>query len=231
MNLCRQCGKALTQARPNGRQKKYCNQVCCDTYRQAAGRARTAEQAWGDCKVCGKPITGHKRKYCSKKCCGKTRPARSYVKDVKCHHCGDIFRSATKRLYYSLSCALDHNKTAKECDWCCTEYTATYERQRFCTTACRSSADSRKKRARINSAYVEDVGIGYLYKRDGGRCQLCGKTVKMGLHRFDPRSATIDHIVPLSQGGKHSKPNTQLAHRFCNMSKGARRVGQLRLMA
>jgi hypothetical protein len=44
-------------------------------------------------------------------------------------------------------------------------------------------------------------------------CALCGKKV-------EPSDATIDHIVPLHNGGTYDIDNLQLAHRSCNSSKG-----------
>lgn len=32
----------------------------------------------------------------------------------------------------------------------------------------------------------------------------------------------VDHIIPLSKGGEHSYRNVQLAHAFCNQSKGSK---------
>lgn len=78
---------------------------------------------------------------------------------------------------------------------------------------------------------VEVVAIERLYARDGGRCHLCGKRVPPAAKYPDRRSASIDHIVPVSEGGEHSYRNTALAHLGCNLAKSARPVGeQLRLI-
>ncbi|MCK4625025.1 MAG: HNH endonuclease [Phycisphaerae bacterium] len=44
------------------------------------------------------------------------------------------------------------------------------------------------------------------------------------------RSASLDHIVPISQGGHHTRKNVQLAHLGCNIQKRASRGHQLRLI-
>lgn len=64
---------------------------------------------------------------------------------------------------------------------------------------------------------MERVYRSVLFRRDKGRCGLCGKKV-------DPANWHMDHIVPLSQGGEHSYANMQVAHPFCNVSKGARLI-------
>ena len=80
-----------------------------------------------------------------------------------------------------------------------------------------------RRRARMRAAFVEPVSFAVLYKRDNGRCGICGKAV--------PRvSASIDHILPLSRGGSHSYANTRIAHRACNSTRGNRGVAQLRML-
>ena len=51
-----------------------------------------------------------------------------------------------------------------------------------------------------------------------GRCLICG-----GPLRFDARTgegATIEHILPRSQGGTHEPRNLGIAHWRCNGEKG-----------
>jgi 5-methylcytosine-specific restriction protein A len=45
-----------------------------------------------------------------------------------------------------------------------------------------------------------------------GRCYYCGKS-------FSPRRLTMDHIVPLSRGGKSKKGNVVPACKDCNNKK------------
>ncbi len=45
-----------------------------------------------------------------------------------------------------------------------------------------------------------------------GRCYYCGTS-------FSPRELTMDHIVPLSRGGKSKKGNVVTACRDCNNKK------------
>jgi 5-methylcytosine-specific restriction endonuclease McrA len=35
-------------------------------------------------------------------------------------------------------------------------------------------------------------------------------------------SASIDHLIPLSQGGGHVRANLRAAHRVCNVNRGIR---------
>lgn len=73
--------------------------------------------------------------------------------------------------------------------------------------------------------------ITALFERDNWTCQLCGDAVNPSLKYPDPMAATIDHIVPLVDGGEHSYANTQLAHALCNSLKGDRETGSMMFAA
>lgn len=47
----------------------------------------------------------------------------------------------------------------------------------------------------------------------GRYCAICGKKIRT----FD--DLTVDHIIPLSKGGKNEIENCQLAHKRCNSIK------------
>lgn len=51
-----------------------------------------------------------------------------------------------------------------------------------------------------------------IFRRDGNRCKMCGK-------RTD--DLEIDHIIPISKGGKSNKENLQTLCRKCNRNKGS----------
>ena len=54
-------------------------------------------------------------------------------------------------------------------------------------------------------------------------CHLCGKMIDMSLHWNDEWAWTIDHIIPLAEGGApESLENAAPAHRICNSIKGAK---------
>ena len=50
--------------------------------------------------------------------------------------------------------------------------------------------------------------------RQSNVCALCGKPFA----KMD--DATVDHIIPLSKGGRDTPDNMQLAHNWCNQTKG-----------
>jgi len=54
---------------------------------------------------------------------------------------------------------------------------------------------------------------GNIYLRDGNRCQYCGK-------KFSSSELSLDHVVPISRGGKSTWENVVCACLPCNVKKG-----------
>lgn len=56
--------------------------------------------------------------------------------------------------------------------------------------------------------------------RDAKDCMWCGVALTLPVHkRYEPTMATIEHIVPLCQGGLHSKANVGVACARCNYTR------------
>lgn len=56
-------------------------------------------------------------------------------------------------------------------------------------------------------------------RRDGLVCGICG-------HPVPPEDVHVDHIVPVSKGGKSVLDNLRVTHSFCNVSRGNRDGGR-----
>lgn len=54
---------------------------------------------------------------------------------------------------------------------------------------------------------------GNIYLRDGNRCQYCGR-------KFSTSELSLDHVIPLSRGGKSTWENVVCACLPCNVRKG-----------
>lgn len=63
---------------------------------------------------------------------------------------------------------------------------------------------------------------GYLAKRDGTDCGICGEPVDMTLQFPELMRGSVDHIIPVAHGGTHDEDNLQLSHLRCNVTKQAR---------
>lgn len=60
-------------------------------------------------------------------------------------------------------------------------------------------------------------------ERDKWRCGICGGTVPQDAVWPDPLSASLDHVVPLTEpGATHDPANVRLAHLACNTARGNR---------
>ena len=89
----------------------------------------------------------------------------------------------------------------------------------------------RKRRAIKRGNAHEPYTDTYIFERDGWICQLCGQKINKRLKWPNPRSKSIDHIIPYSKGGDDAPINVQATHLRCNLSKQARGGGQLRLIS
>ena len=84
----------------------------------------------------------------------------------------------------------------------------------------------RRRKARKKAVIVEIFLDREIFERDQWICQLCHKKVNRKLSYPDRLSASLDHIIPLSKDGEHSRKNCCLVHLRCNLSKGNRIVTQ-----
>jgi 5-methylcytosine-specific restriction endonuclease McrA len=230
---CLFCGSTITRKNHKRDSRKYCDKACYfaavrSGKQRFKGRVRDAWAAFVDwacdweyrrthviksrlelpaCLICSKPTESREHKFCSRTCMYQWRG------DRPCCLCGVITPNA--QAHSSVVCRACKKKKAKA--------RRPQHRSNF-----------RRRARKYGVAYVPIKRID-IYQRDSWRCQLChrmcSKTwlVSKCNGRPHPRSPTIDHIVPMSRGGGHVPENVQLACWSCNVAKGARRIGQLRL--
>lgn len=175
------------------------------------------------CTGCGqvKPLEAYYR-----------RPRGKYGRASKCNACRAQYRAANREhtatqqaAYYDAT----REKAAKRnARW----RKANRERHNQRVAAwCKANPEKGRnrnhcRRARILNAHVADVDILAVYERDKWRCGLCHKKVNRTLKWPDPMSASLDHVIPLSDGGTHEPANVQLAHLGCNAGKRNRGGGE-----
>jgi 5-methylcytosine-specific restriction endonuclease McrA len=146
---------------------------------------------------------------------------------------------------------------SRDCPVCGEQFTPSAARVRTCSRACgqilrqgdptpesratlslsrdererlRWQVKNRRRRALKRSAKSEPYTLAEIAARDKYRCQLCRRKVDMSLKAPHRRSPTIDHVIPIVEGGDDVRANVQLAHWGCNSSKGARGSQQLALV-
>jgi 5-methylcytosine-specific restriction endonuclease McrA len=60
---------------------------------------------------------------------------------------------------------------------------------------------------------------GNIYLRDQNRCQFCGR-------KFSSAELSLDHVIPISRGGKSTWENVVCACLPCNVKKGNKLLGE-----
>lgn len=89
----------------------------------------------------------------------------------------------------------------------------------YCRNACKrtdkSERHQRRKRAGVSIPYSRYR----IFVRDGWRCHICRKLTSKNQVTPHPRAPTIDHLVPLSEGGDDTPANVATACFLCNCTK------------
>jgi predicted nucleic acid-binding Zn ribbon protein len=176
------------------------------------------------CQTCGKPIVnrgGGSHTYCSDECI----PACSVDScDDPCRGGSDLCASHRVQLQRDGELrpfGYKWSAIGSLCAWCGGPVPKDIGMRKFCSGACKTKIRKHRLRAARASQPFENIDVGAVYERDEWCCQLCHLPVDESLRYPDQLCATLDHIVPLSRGGSHTYSNVQLAHAFCNITKGA----------
>lgn len=211
MKLCLRCGEPLPEQHGPGRPRLY----CCAAY-----KPRNVQKG-RDCTVEGCDNESFSRGWC-----------RGHYDKWRRH--GDPLADKSRGICSVQGCGKPHlARTYCRNHWQQWFRSQPHERekqaQRDRLRIDRAGRTHRKRAMRFGVLY-EELDKTVIFSRDGYRCQICGaKTQGVWPH---PRSATLDHIVPLSLGGDHTAANVQCACARCNLEKGiAARDEQLRLVA
>lgn len=74
-----------------------------------------------------------------------------------------------------------------------------------------------RRRARKRSTRVESIDPIAVFEAEGWLCYLCGvMTDKAKRGTWHPLAPELEHVVPLSKGGTHTRENVRCACRRCN---------------
>lgn len=109
-----------------------------------------------------------------------------------------------------------------------------YQDNKYCSEKCRKAVNNRRKKDRRlrKISGLPNIDLKKLYARDNGVCWLCGGMCDYEDYTRDEKGSfivgknypSIDHVYPLSKGGKHTWDNVRLAHFYCNSLKSAKVV-------
>lgn len=118
------------------------------------------------------------------------------------------------------------------CGVCGTLFIPRNKRQKYCSTECGErvhNAVKKDRRIRKIRDVIDDktIMLDKLFDNSAGVCAICGgqcdyedyEVRDNGTFVAGDNYPSIDHIIPLSQGGRHAWNNVQLACRKCNSRK------------
>jgi HNH endonuclease len=190
----------------------------------------------GDHGLCGPDSPGHGT--CSR--CGKTvrvTASSAPLERRRCHDCRRIDPAPYgKRV---------EPEPPSPCELCGSPYapgprTRGKPQQRFCSKSCAqawrngarppytrvqdgdygTARNARKRRRlRVRAETWDGVSDAQILERDGWRCGICRTRIGKSFKHPHPRSASIDHIIPLSMGGDDTAANKRAAHLACNCGR------------
>jgi 5-methylcytosine-specific restriction endonuclease McrA len=234
VRTCETCSAQFKRKAKGHDALKFCSRVCA-----GQDKAKRASERAGGASLEDRRVARHKAQlvvFQSRVCAG----------------CVSVFipRIGTQ-IFCSVPCGDDAarrahmRKGADHCTACgkALVYAKGHTRRSFCSPMCRRvhvkgrahvRAAKRMakgvRRARTRMVAYEPVDPLVVFARDGWRCQLCGCATPQRLRgTYKPNAPELDHIVPLASKGAHTYANTQCSCRKCNIAKGSKPLGQLRL--
>lgn len=184
---CAYCGTLTTSSGGGGRKFGAVCSTLCRRGLQTLSRSGAQSSASRDLV----PVPPSPRNPLADRRPRPTRSTRKRWFAGNCVVCGDKFVSET---------------TARTCSEPCAE-------QRFMD---QRRAGKHARRARMKAAFVSHVSPLAIYKRDGWQCWLCLSPIDPDADPQGDDGPSLDHVIPLANGGTHEPSNVRACHRGCN---------------
>lgn len=119
----------------------------------------------------------------------------------------------------------------KRCDECNVIFKATHMNQLLCV-GCKNKRDNRRKEIRKrlikeNGNVDYSISLEKLIEKEHNVCYLCDNECDSDDYLITDEGhlivgasyPSIEHVIPISKGGKHTWDNVRLAHHYCNTIK------------
>lgn len=215
---CAGCGTALAPRKQGhgGLARKWCSGAC---------RTRTLHPERRDAGLIYFPRCFASARNCE--CCDELFIARRATSRACGQNCQKAIHAARQRARYAADPDRERSRMREtRAAWSEEEREREAARAREWNrkvgyTDSKRRGDQRRRAAKLG-AVTERFDAREVYERDGWRCGICSRRVKPALVWPHPMSASLDHIVPLSRHGDHTRANTRLAHLRCNIRRSNR---------
>lgn len=200
---------------------KYCEKHYYRIRRNGNINTLVDTEHYDYCQYCGTETNG--QKFCSVRC--RAREKRGNDSEKKCANCGSHFVPINKgrdKATCSPSCESELGR----------KNSRIYYAERMATDplfVLKVRQNEYRRKARKKDAFLEEVDRDYVMARDKWTCHLCKEKIPKNAAWPDRLFGTLDHVMPLNKGGKHSYANIKAAHLTCNCSKNDKIIGQLGL--
>ncbi len=239
----RQCSNGRPGTRAGSRTARPC-EICGQQFK-AKGSGRTPGYVQRTCsRACGVEL--RRREYGWAGNGPRTHWPFTRVYIRPCEHCGELFVGRTK---ISRHCSQRCQRTADnyrrfgvpQCRCACgTQIPARRKKCNACLAADKKLRRQRKKRAeraRKRGVRQEPYTLAEIAARDRYRCGICiaegrSRQARVDMTKAVPhlKAPTVDHVLPLAEGGDDTRANVQLAHFGCNARKHTGGSQQLALI-
>ena len=81
--------------------------------------------------------------------------------------------------------------------------------------------NQRRRALKVSNGPAEKFTDIEIFERDGWVCGICHEPIDPEVKWPDPMSKSLDHIIPISEGGVHTRANVRASHLGCNVVRGA----------
>ena len=185
------------------------------------------------CIICGAEFYARPSRAESKKCC--SRECSQQVVIEKNH-----LKTGTR-----LNLVNQVKWSWRECPTCKTNFQITNNHNKFCSSECFQKSrpkgngeniELKRKRdlmhnniRRVRKSHngtIEKFTNIEIYNRYKWVCHICNKKINSDLKWPHRMSVSIDHIIPISKGGSHTRANVKPAHLSCNVSKHTKSLNE-----
>ena len=182
----------------------YHSPYCMDCTEKYKAEKQSCKVYFYNCAECRILYTTarmtERTKYCSDRCARQSRLTNQINR--ACTICGVV---------YEMSRGVNYDTVCSE--KCQKEKNRNFQRE-----------NKRRRKALLKNAKVTKFSDYEIFMRDEYKCHLCGAKLNPRQKVPHPKAPTIDHVIPISCGGNHTRRNVKCACFMCNAKKGNRTI-------